>query len=190
MVCRVPRPRASAARLHVQRLWAILELVNTRPSLPSQPGAYWLVLYLPRALTLVVGRKGQARFPAGWYVYTGSAHGPGGIRSRLGRHLRGSPRQRWHIDYLRTVAQPVAWGWTTAPAPTLPWECRWAQALAAHPAAYWPLPGFGASDCRHRCPAHLVGFLQWEDLRSALPEATRGTMKADCLPNLSLEPLC
>ncbi|WP_462322980.1 DUF123 domain-containing protein, partial [Halochromatium sp.] len=35
-------------------------------------------------------------------------------------------------------------------------EHRWAQALGALPGARWPLPRFGASDCR--CPAHLVAL--------------------------------
>ncbi len=164
--------------------------MNALPfTLPSLPGAYWLVLHLGQSTTLRVGRRGDAFFPAGWYVYTGSAHGPGGIQSRLGRHLRGSARHRWHVDYLRSAAQPVAWGWTTAAA-SLPWECQWAQALAAQPEAYIPLPGFGASDCRHHCQAHLVGFPSLESLQSALPTATRGTMEAHCIPQHLLEPLC
>ena len=151
-------------------------------NLPATAGAYWLVLHLESAAALTVGRFGEVCFPAGYYVYTGSARGPGGIRARLGRHLRGSPRPRWHIDALRARAAPIAWGWTTAPDPTPPWECRWAQALAAAPAAFIPLPGFGASDCRHHCPAHLVGFPSLATLQTALPRATRGTMEATEVP--------
>ncbi len=155
--------------------------MTTLPSLPPLPGAYWLVLYLAAPARLAVGRLGNTVFPAGWYVYTGSARGPGGVRARLGRHLRGSPRRRWHIDALRAVSQPVACGWTTAPDPSPPWECRWAQALAAAPGAFIPLAGFGASDCRHHCPAHLVGFITLPSLKRALASATCGTM-ATCTP--------
>ena len=157
-------------------------------SLPASAGAYWLVLRLPEPSMLHVGRFGTVAFPAGWYVYTGSARGPGGIHARLGRHLRGSPRPRWHIDALRAVAQPALWGWTTSPSPDLPWECRWAQALATQAAARIPLPGFGASDCRSGCPAHLVGFLTLATLCSALTAATRGTMETDFNPTLLERP--
>ncbi len=126
--------------------------------LPPRGGAYWLALHLLQGRRIQVGRLGEACFPAGWYVYTGSAQGPGGIRSRLGRHLRGSPHRRWHIDFLRAVASPFAWGWTLQPPSRLPWECAWAQRLAAQTDAFFPLQGFGASDCRHGCVAHLVGF--------------------------------
>jgi len=160
------------------------------PALPAQPGAYWLMLRLETDTTLTVGRLGAATFPAGWYVYTGSARGPGGIRARLGRHVRGGARPRWHIDALRKYAPPVAWGWTTAPDPAQPWECHWAHALAAMPAAFVPLPGFGASDCRFHCPAHLIGFRSPDALQHALHTATRGTMGTHCTPACILETLC
>lgn len=150
-------------------------------ALPALPGAYWLALALPHSTRVRIGRLGAALFPQGYYVYTGSAHGPGGVRARLGRHLRGSPRRRWHIDFLRVEAAPLAWGWTTATDPTTPWECRWAQSLAASPGAFIPLPGFGASDCRAGCPAHLVGFPSLAALQNAAFTATRGTMEA-CWP--------
>ncbi len=127
--------------------------------LPKSVGAYVLVLFLPRARRLQVGRLGVATFPAGLYVYLGQAGGPGGLRGRLRRHLRGPRRLRWHIDYLRTHAEPVAWGWRMGThGPHGPWECLWTQQLARHPWTFVPLPGFGASDCRLGCPAHLLGL--------------------------------
>ena len=126
--------------------------------LPEARGAYALVLRMERPALLRVGVLGEAPFPAGVYVYLGSARGPGGIRARLGRHLRGEGHPRWHVDYLRAVARPVAYAFTTAPPPDRPWECIWSQALAALPETWVPLPGFGASDCRQGCPAHLVAF--------------------------------
>ncbi|HIQ09546.1 MAG TPA: DUF123 domain-containing protein, partial [Anaerolineaceae bacterium] len=58
------------------------------PMLPSTPGAYALALRLERPVGLRVGALGVWDFPEGVYVYLGSARGPGGIRARLGRHLR------------------------------------------------------------------------------------------------------
>jgi hypothetical protein len=46
-------------------------------------------------------------------------------------------------------------------------ECLWSQALATQSGAFLPASGFGASDCRAGCAAHLVGF---ELLPPFLPE--------------------
>ncbi len=128
--------------------------------LPARPGAYWLALCLTQPARVRAGPGPHRIWPAGLYVYAGQARGPGGIRARLGRHLRGHGQGPWHIDALRALAHPVAWGWTLAPSPTpRPWECQWAQAWLALPGAFVPQPGFGASDCRHGCPTHGVGLL-------------------------------
>jgi Uri superfamily endonuclease len=89
-------------------------------------------------------------FPAGWYAYAGSAHGPGGIAARVRRHLRAAKRLHWHIDYLRAVANPVEVWYATDPER---WECRWAEALSTLPGVSTPASGFGASDCC--CVTHL-----------------------------------
>lgn len=91
----------------------------------------------------------------GRYVYVGSAHGPGGLRARLGRHLRGDGRPHWHIDVLRAAARVEGYAYWTRDGVT---ECALAQALASLPGASIPLPHFGASDCRTGCPAHLVAL--------------------------------
>lgn len=116
-------------------------------------GVYLLVLHLPVACALNVGALGRREFPAGWYVYAGSAHGPGGLDARLRRHRSLEKRVRWHVDYLRAAADWVeAW---TAPLPA-DCECEWARRLMASPGADIPVRGFGASDCH--CASHLVHF--------------------------------
>ena len=121
-------------------------------TLPVAPGTYALALRL--AIAADIGTAGRrVRLPPGLYVYVGSAHGPGGLRARLGRHLRGDGRPRWHIDALRAVAEVVGWHVAVSP---LRLECAWAQSLAHLPGAAIPVPGFGATDCRAACPAHLV----------------------------------
>ncbi len=146
--------------------------INLITTLPDLPGSYALLMSLPRATSIDVGRLGWVDFPAGKYVYLGSARGPGGLHARLGRHLRGYRRPHWHIDALRVHARvDLAW-WVAeqscaaeencvaeaGPEPILRAECRWSQALAALPGAFIPAPGFGATDCRAGCPAHLVAF--------------------------------
>lgn len=123
-------------------------------SLPLAAGTYALALRLAQSVELTIAGR-NAHLPPGLYVYVGSAHGPGGVRARLGRHLRGDGRPRWHIDTLRAVAEVVGWHAVVSP---LRLECAWAQALAYLPGAAIPVPGFGASDCRRGCAAHLVAL--------------------------------
>lgn len=127
--------------------------MQTGATLAAKPGTYVLWLWLPQPRTLRVGRLGSAAFAAGYYAYVGSAFGPGGLRSRLGRHWRGGNSLRWHIDYLRQAGR-VHSAWVSHDARRL--EHAWAEALLALPGARPPLAGFGASDCH--CEAHLAGF--------------------------------
>ncbi|MGE5612498.1 MAG: DUF123 domain-containing protein, partial [Bacillota bacterium] len=65
---------------------------HTHPAtIPATPGAYVLVIRLDRA---------AAGLPAGRYLYCGSARGPGGLRARVGRHMRKGKVVRWHVDRL------------------------------------------------------------------------------------------
>jgi Uri superfamily endonuclease len=115
-------------------------------------GSYILVLQLPQPLVaLQVGRLGSCDFAPGYYLYVGSAFGPGGLEARIGHHRRRSQaRPHWHIDYLRAHAR-LREIWTAA-GPTR-FECRWCRALREHPGVSLPVRGFGSRDTR--CPAHL-----------------------------------
>lgn len=129
--------------------------------LPVQTGTYALILELGESRTLEIGRLGVFHFPAGFYVYMGSARGPGGLRGRLRRHLRGDGKCHWHIDYLAAMA--IVRGYVilvfgTEEADFWPTECAWSQTLIALPNAAIPALRFGASDCQSGCPAHLVHF--------------------------------
>jgi Uri superfamily endonuclease len=110
------------------------------------------VLACTRKRSIRIGRLGTFELQPGYYVYAGSAFGPGGLAARLGRHLRPSLRLRWHIDYLRAHTVPVEF-WTIE---GLRREHRWAAALGSLAGAAIPLAGFGASDCA--CRSHLFFF--------------------------------
>ena len=115
--------------------------------LPDASGAYALVLRLARAMRLDIATLGRPVLPPGLYLYAGSAWGPGGIRARVGRHLRHPKARVWHIDHLTEAAaveDVVAFPGAR--------ECA---IVAALPGAGVPVPRFGASDCR-RCEAHLL----------------------------------
>lgn len=119
-------------------------------AIPAMAGSYVLVLRLTGVRDLEVGALGRRRLPPGWYLYVGSARGPGGLRARLGRHLAGGGRTHWHIDYLRACAGAVDAWYQPGEAVV---ECRWAQALARGRGIASAWPGFGATDCG--CPGHL-----------------------------------
>lgn len=113
------------------------------------PGVYQLHLLLRRAARIPVGRLGTFDFPAGRYVYTGSALN--GLAARVGRHRRRRKRLHWHIDYLLLHAriQRV----TLIPTRERR-ECALNRETLERPGAQVLAPGFGASDCR--CASHLV----------------------------------
>ncbi len=138
-------------------------------------GVYLLVLHLPEARVLGVGALGRRDFPAGWYLYVGSAHGPGGLDARLKRHRSLEKRMRWHVDYLRAAAE-WAEAWTASLSADR--ECEWARRLMDAPGAEVPVHGFGASGCR--CASHLVHF----QVKPAPDEIRRLLACNDVLPVL------
>ncbi len=114
-------------------------------------GTYALILALDREAAITVGKLTTFSFPAGYYIYAGSALG--GLLPRVRRHIRGDNRLYWHIDYLRREARVVE-VWYRVSQERL--ECIWAQAAADMPRARVPVAGFGSSDCG--CVSHLVYF--------------------------------
>ena len=117
------------------------------------PGTYALILESSSNQLIQIGKLGQFSLQPGYYVYTGSAFGPGGIQARIGHHARISPRPHWHIDYLRPVLRlyEVWYSYDSEQH-----EHRWADTFRDLKGASVPVPGFGASDCS--CRSHLMLF--------------------------------
>ena len=115
-------------------------------------GTYALVVELPEAVEATVGALGHRSFPAGAYVYVGSALGTGGF-ARIDRHRRvatGSHDVRhWHVDYLAGHPDSRLRAVVTLPGADV--ECELAGRLPSG-----PVEGFGASDCD--CRSHLSRF--------------------------------
>jgi Uri superfamily endonuclease len=124
--------------------------VEDANALPPLPGSYILILRAEQRAEITVGRLGSVRVAPGWYLYTGSALGTGGLRGRVRHHLRPVTRPHWHIDHLRQVCVVVEIWYTVD---TRRREHDWATLLGQ---SATPIPGFGASDCS--CRAH--GFHQ------------------------------
>jgi Uri superfamily endonuclease len=119
----------------------------------ARPGTYVLVLFSPHKGSIEVGQLGQMPLERGFYVYVGSARGPGGLRARLAHHQKVSPRPHWHIDYLRPATR-IDRVWCSYARASK--EHQWAQAIKKLPGAQMPIAGFGSSDCN--CESHLYFF--------------------------------
>ncbi|PTW58762.1 Uri superfamily endonuclease [Breoghania corrubedonensis] len=122
---------------------------RTVAHLPDGPGSYVLLIRLPRRLPLDMPRLGNPVLSRGWYAYCGSAHGPGGIRARVSRHMRREKTLRWHVDRLTIAAGEVR-----AAAFADRGECDLVATLMQAGFTV-PVSGFGSTDCRV-CPAHLL----------------------------------
>ena len=109
-------------------------------------GIYIAVFHLGRARDITVGSLGRHRFPAGLFLYVGSAQR--NLDGRLARHARKTKPLRWHIDHLSAKAKML--GAIVVPGPKS-LECRLADRLAKLYRRH--VPRFGASDCR--CGGHL-----------------------------------
>lgn len=123
--------------------------------IPPSKGTYALLFECNRARRVRIGSLGVLATETGYYVYCGSAFGPGGLRARVSRHMRLDKKKRWHIDYLRPFLKLYG-VWYAVGGRHL--EHEWADRLLdvayRTSAAVVPLKRFGASDCR--CATHLV----------------------------------
>ncbi|WP_245275822.1 GIY-YIG nuclease family protein [Methylosinus sp. sav-2] len=135
-----------SARAEPDQSFSALAFIRAASEAPATPGAYALLIALSHPLEASAGRRAATLAP-GLYLYCGSAKGPGGLRARLGRHMRQGKRRRWHIDQLTEAGESLG-AWISLEKG----ECDLVAALSALPV---PLEGFGSSDCP-RCRSHLL----------------------------------
>jgi len=112
-------------------------------------GVYALLLQLDKDCEIRIGALGEKNFPAGAYLYFGSAMN--GLKARLQRHLRSTKKQHWHIDYLLAKAEITGILLQSGNDKTA--ECRLAARFAKFKESR-PIARFGASDCS--CSSHLL----------------------------------
>lgn len=133
----------------------------------SDPGTYVLVLHSDASAPAQIGRWGTLNIRPGYYLYVGSAFGPGGLLARVSRHCRTNKAKRWHVDYLREFTTLTSVWYRYGPAR---YEHPWAEALAKMPGMS-PVKGFGCSDCG--CEAHLF-FSAKKPVMAAFARAVQG----------------
>lgn len=146
--------------------------VNSHPE--ALPGTYALMLSSAKSGRISVGKLGDLTIEPGFYIYVGSALGPGGVGARVAHHLRPCTRPHWHIDYLRAhvIVSRVHYCLDTRHR-----EHLWARRVGKMAGASIPLRRFGATDCD--CDSHLYFFRELPSLRQ-LAEALQNLSVAKC----------
>lgn len=138
-------------------------------SIDARAGTYALVFACAAPVHLTVGRLGRVSLAPGYWIYVGSAFGPGGLRSRLNHHLKPSARPHWHLDYIKCALRVVDI-WATAD--PVKREHDWAGIMAVMKDASMPVAGFGATDCG--CRSHFIHMPRrprFSEFRNALGDA-------------------
>ena len=114
------------------------------------PGTYLLNFYSEQRASVWVGRLGKLDLDIGYYIYIGSAFGPGGVRARVRHHHRISQKPHWHLDYIRpSLSLQAVWYSLDA----IRYEHEWANILYSALNMHVPLVSLGATDCR--CQSHF-----------------------------------
>lgn len=126
-------------------------------------GIYTIIIFLPQARRIMVGSLGAMDFSRGYYSYTGSARGPGGLK-RVDRHIQVSQgikkTRRWHIDYLLPHCSFVE---AIISRTEVDLECKIAQAIGR---VLQPQLRFGCTDCG--CNSHLHYSESLQEMREAV----------------------
>jgi Uri superfamily endonuclease len=125
-----------------------------------QKGTYSLILILENDQYIEIGKIGNYLFKKGYYAYNGSALGGLG---RVRYHLKRNKNKRWHIDYLLEYAKVLE---IIISKDTKNHEHDISKILASVIDAEIPVVGFGSSDCKEKCPSHLIYFKKVPEIRN------------------------
>ncbi len=139
--------RDEIAATGIAGAWVVQDNLDTAPRLK---GAYLLAIRLDTPINIALPRIGACSLSPSWYLYAGSANGPGGMGARVCRHFRRDKPRHWHVDRLTTACSHIA-------ALLMPdgHECTLVDTLLVSGRFVPAIAGFGSSDCR-RCNSHLL----------------------------------
>ena len=119
----------------------------------AHAGTYALIFSASSKGKISIGKLGTLGLLPGFYIYVGSAFGPGGLKARISHHCSKAARPHWHIDYLASALALKEIWYTYDPVHR---EHQWATIISNTRGGSAPLAGFGSSDCR--CNSHLFFF--------------------------------
>jgi Uri superfamily endonuclease len=106
---------------------------------------YQLTIHLKNKVILTIGKLGTFEFPAGHYIYTGSAKK--NIERRIIRHIGQKKSLKWHIDYLLGSQQAAIIKAERFSQP----EC----VVNQNTKGLILMNRLGATDCKNNCGGHL-----------------------------------
>jgi Uri superfamily endonuclease len=121
------------------------------PRTTEDSGLYVLLVDVARPVR-VRWAGSSTVLPEGTYAYVGSARRY--LRARVERHFRRQKPKQWHIDQLTTHRHATVVGAVLLPNVATT-ECELNMKVGRLVRGTTLAPGFGASDCRAGCPAHL-----------------------------------
>ncbi|OLS30239.1 MAG: hypothetical protein ThorAB25_11340 [Candidatus Thorarchaeota archaeon AB_25] len=118
-------------------------------------GVYVLIIQVKKPVKVQIKSLGDTEFVPSVWAYVGSAMGTGStsLKNRLRRHFRKEKTIYWHIDYLLNEdieIEKAIWAQSERHL-----ECDLAQSLASNNEFNAGPKGFGASDCKSGCIAHI-----------------------------------
>ena len=138
----------------------------------SEKGTYAVIFQCRSKATQQVGQWGMISLREGYYVYVGSAFGPGGVKARVSHHYHNTKKPHWHIDYLRRFMCPVT-VWYTYDHRRL--EHRWAKVFLKMNNMS-PFQGFGCSDCDKQNPCHMTCSSCWVHIQKQV-DGVKGSLR-------------
>ena len=118
----------------------------------TNSGVYQIRLTVDKKCRIPIGKLDEFTFPEGQYVYTGRAGK--NLTQRISRHKRSDKKCFWHIDYLLSN-KCVRILDINVVSLNSDDECIENKKLLKGRASI-AVKGFGATDCKHNCGAHLL----------------------------------
>ena len=118
----------------------------------SNSGVYQLRISVGKTCSISIGKLGNFSFPTGKYIYTGRSKK--NLSQRIDRHKKRNKKCFWHIDYLLTD-ENVQLEDIAIISENSSNECNENKKLLRENALIIA-GGFGASDCKNNCGAHLL----------------------------------
>lgn len=163
------------------------KLISWLKKIPAKPGIYTLIIDKLIPEEIQVGKLGLFFFPKGFYSYTGSALGTiqFNLQDRIKYHLNAKKRLRWHIDYLLSSKKAKIRQIILAETKSYE-ECSISKNIEKLEMVKICSKGFGSSDCKNLCQAHLH-FFKEQDYKRVTQEITKIYLKNGLKPILIQE---
>lgn len=147
-----------------------------------QAGTYALIMDCRVKKKVEVGKLGSISLMPGYYIYVGSAFGPGGLRARVHRHISESQKKHWHLDYIKLFTQPLEIWYSYEPVIR---EHQWAGIIKMSKHSRMLMKGFGSSDCS--CETHLFFMAVRPQAGMFIKKIQEGIIECDQIHVLKLE---